>query len=54
MQCLRLVPWASLIATMLCWAGTALFCGAGHEALTYTMILLNSTSGLSNEAVFDV
>jgi len=42
MQCLRLVPWSSLIAVVFCWAGTALFCGAAHEALAITPKLLDS------------
>ena len=44
MQCLRLVPWGSLIATVFCWAGVALFCGGAHEALSMTLQLLNDTS----------
>uniref|UniRef100_H2YUM0 Polycystin cation channel PKD1/PKD2 domain-containing protein n=1 Tax=Ciona savignyi TaxID=51511 RepID=H2YUM0_CIOSA len=43
LRCLSLVPWASLIATVLCWAGTALFCGTSHEAASNTYNLLNST-----------
>lgn len=40
-ECLGLVPWASLIAMIVCWAGTALFCGTGHEALTLSLQLIN-------------
>ena len=40
MQCLRLVPWSSLIAVVFCWTGTALFGGAAHEALSNTKVLL--------------
>nr|XP_039254125.1 neuronal membrane glycoprotein M6-b-like [Styela clava]XP_039264955.1 neuronal membrane glycoprotein M6-b-like [Styela clava] len=39
-KCLGLVPWASLIALVICWAGTALFCGTGHEALTLSLKVL--------------
>ncbi|TRZ03427.1 hypothetical protein DNTS_000421 [Danionella cerebrum] len=34
MHCLRGVPYISLIATLLCFSGIALFCGCGHQALT--------------------
>ncbi|XP_076802139.1 neuronal membrane glycoprotein M6-b-like [Clavelina lepadiformis] len=44
LKCLSLVPWGTLIATVICWAGTALFCGTGHEALTYSYQLLNSAN----------
>nr|CAB3250609.1 neuronal membrane glycoprotein M6-a [Phallusia mammillata] len=43
-RCLSLVPWASLIATVMCWAGTAVFCGTGHEAITYTFNLLETAN----------
>ncbi|XP_043560241.1 proteolipid protein DM alpha-like [Chiloscyllium plagiosum] len=39
-RCLRGVPYASLIATVLCFVGVALFCGCGHEALTGTEKLI--------------
>ncbi|XP_072914604.1 proteolipid protein DM alpha isoform X2 [Hemitrygon akajei] len=39
-RCLRGVPYASLIATILCFVGVALFCGCGHEALTGTEKLI--------------
>ena len=44
LRCLSLVPWATLIATVMCWAGTALFCGTGHEAITYSFDLLNNSN----------
>lgn len=44
LHCLSLVPWASLIALVLCWAGTALFSGALHAALTNTASILNESS----------
>jgi len=44
LHCLSLVPWASLIALVLCWAGTALFSGAGHSALSNTFDLLNESN----------
>ncbi|XP_032889240.1 neuronal membrane glycoprotein M6-b isoform X2 [Amblyraja radiata] len=33
-KCLGGVPYASLVATILCFSGVALFCGCGHVALT--------------------
>nr|P36963.1 RecName: Full=Proteolipid protein DM alpha [Squalus acanthias]AAC59639.1 proteolipid protein DM alpha [Squalus acanthias] len=39
-RCLGGVPYASLIATILCFVGVALFCGCGHEALTGTEKLI--------------
>ncbi|GCB77128.1 hypothetical protein scyTo_0016645 [Scyliorhinus torazame] len=39
-RCLRGVPYASLIATIFCFVGVALFCGCGHEALTGTERLI--------------
>ncbi|XP_072370206.1 glycoprotein M6Bb isoform X3 [Scyliorhinus torazame] len=33
-KCLGGVPYASLLATILCFSGVALFCGCGHVALT--------------------
>ncbi|DAA14587.1 TPA: neuronal membrane glycoprotein M6-a, partial [Bos taurus] len=35
-KCLGGIPYASLIATILLYAGVALFCGCGHEALSGT------------------
>ncbi|XP_007889823.1 glycoprotein M6Bb isoform X2 [Callorhinchus milii] len=35
-KCLGGVPYASLVATILCFSGVALFCGCGHVALTGT------------------
>lgn len=35
-RCLGAVPYTSLLATLLCYTGVALFCGGGHEALTHT------------------
>ncbi|XP_036799253.1 myelin proteolipid protein-like isoform X3 [Oncorhynchus mykiss] len=34
MKCLGGVPYCSLVATLLCFSGIALFCGCGHQALT--------------------
>ncbi|XP_024919180.1 proteolipid protein 1a isoform X2 [Cynoglossus semilaevis] len=36
MRCLGGVPYCSLVATLLCFSGIALFCGCGHQALTET------------------
>ncbi|KAE8583730.1 hypothetical protein XENTR_v10020662 [Xenopus tropicalis] len=36
------VPFASVIATVLCFAGVALFCGCGHEALSGTEKLIET------------
>ena len=41
---MSVVPWSSLIAVALCWGGTALFCGAGHEAMTKSESLLLSSA----------
>ncbi|XP_017313635.1 glycoprotein M6Ba isoform X3 [Ictalurus punctatus] len=41
-KCLGGVPYASLVATILCFAGVALFCGCGHVALTSTMTMLEN------------
>ncbi|XP_031427261.1 proteolipid protein 1b isoform X1 [Clupea harengus] len=35
-RCLGAVPYASLAATLLCYAGMALFCVSAHQALAYT------------------
>nr|XP_061783705.1 myelin proteolipid protein-like isoform X1 [Nerophis lumbriciformis] len=34
MRCLGGIPYCSLVATLLCFSGIALFCGCGHQALT--------------------
>jgi hypothetical protein len=36
------VPYASLVATILCFSGVALFCGCGHVALTGTLTMLEN------------
>ncbi|TSK17865.1 Neuronal membrane glycoprotein M6-b [Bagarius yarrelli] len=41
-KCLGGVPYASLVATILCFSGVALFCGCGHVALTSTMTMLEN------------
>uniref|UniRef100_A0A8C5CQM3 Glycoprotein M6B n=1 Tax=Gadus morhua TaxID=8049 RepID=A0A8C5CQM3_GADMO len=41
-KCLGGVPYASLVATILCFSGVALFCGCGHVALTGTVSLLEA------------
>uniref|UniRef100_A0A674NLG8 Glycoprotein M6B n=1 Tax=Takifugu rubripes TaxID=31033 RepID=A0A674NLG8_TAKRU len=41
-KCLGGVPYASLVATILCFSGVALFCGCGHVALTGTVTILES------------
>uniref|UniRef100_A0A8D3E799 Proteolipid protein 1b n=1 Tax=Scophthalmus maximus TaxID=52904 RepID=A0A8D3E799_SCOMX len=38
-RCIGAVPYPSLVATLLLYAGMALFCGCGHEALTQTEVL---------------
>ncbi|MBN3313668.1 MYPR protein, partial [Atractosteus spatula] len=35
-RCLGGIPYTSLLATLLCFSGIALFCGCGHQALTET------------------
>ncbi|XP_048087435.1 proteolipid protein 1a isoform X2 [Alosa alosa] len=42
MRCLGGVPYASLVATLLCFSGIALFCGCGHQALTETERLIET------------
>lgn len=42
MRCLGGVPYASLVATLLCFSGIALFCGCGHQALTETERLIEN------------
>lgn len=41
-KCLGGVPYASLVATILCFSGVALFCGCGHVALTGTVTILET------------
>uniref|UniRef100_A0A8C5PMX3 Neuronal membrane glycoprotein M6-a n=1 Tax=Leptobrachium leishanense TaxID=445787 RepID=A0A8C5PMX3_9ANUR len=41
-KCLGGIPYASLIATILLYAGVALFCGCGHEALSGTVNILQN------------
>ncbi|XP_041079543.1 neuronal membrane glycoprotein M6-a-like isoform X3 [Polyodon spathula] len=41
-KCLGGIPYASLIATILLYAGVALFCGCGHEALSGTVTILHN------------
>ncbi|KAL0973765.1 hypothetical protein UPYG_G00210910 [Umbra pygmaea] len=42
MKCLGGVPYISLVATLLCFSGIALFCGCGHQALTETERLIET------------
>ncbi|XP_056138740.1 proteolipid protein 1a isoform X2 [Lampris incognitus] len=42
MRCLGGVPYCSLVATLLCFSGIALFCGCGHQALTETERLIEN------------
>uniref|UniRef100_A0A8C1PU46 Glycoprotein M6Aa n=1 Tax=Cyprinus carpio TaxID=7962 RepID=A0A8C1PU46_CYPCA len=41
-KCQRGIPYPSLIATILLYAGVALFCGCGHEALSGTVTILQN------------
>ncbi|XP_010778723.1 neuronal membrane glycoprotein M6-b-like [Notothenia coriiceps] len=41
-KCLGGVPYASLVATILCFIGVALFCGCGHVALSGTLTMLDN------------
>uniref|UniRef100_A0A9J7YZA6 Glycoprotein M6Bb n=1 Tax=Cyprinus carpio carpio TaxID=630221 RepID=A0A9J7YZA6_CYPCA len=41
-KCLGGVPYASLVAIILCFCGVALFCGCGHVALTGTLTILEN------------
>lgn len=41
-RCIGAVPYPSLVATLLFYAGMALFCGCGHEALTQTEVLVET------------
>lgn len=42
LKCLRGIPYPSLVATILLYAGVALFCGCGHEALSGTVTILQN------------
>ncbi|KAJ1199260.1 hypothetical protein NDU88_003098 [Pleurodeles waltl] len=42
MKCVAGVPFASMVATVLCFSGVALFCGCGHEALAGTEKLIET------------
>ncbi|XP_053310989.1 neuronal membrane glycoprotein M6-b isoform X2 [Spea bombifrons] len=56
-KCLGGVPYASLVATILCFSGVALFCGCGHVALTGTVKILEehfSTSPTDNALLTEV
>ncbi|XP_048840549.1 myelin proteolipid protein-like isoform X2 [Brienomyrus brachyistius] len=41
-RCLGGVPYVSLVATLLCFSGVALFCGCGHQALAGTETLIET------------
>uniref|UniRef100_H2URK8 Proteolipid protein 1b n=1 Tax=Takifugu rubripes TaxID=31033 RepID=H2URK8_TAKRU len=41
-RCIGAVPYPSLVATLLCYTGMALFCGCGHEALSQTEVLVET------------
>ncbi|XP_036380252.1 myelin proteolipid protein-like isoform X2 [Megalops cyprinoides] len=41
-RCLAGIPYASLVATLLCFLGVALFCGCGHVALSETEKLIET------------
>ncbi|XP_043913064.1 proteolipid protein DM alpha-like isoform X2 [Protopterus annectens] len=41
-KCLGGIPYASMVATILCFSGVALFCGCGHEALNGTEYLMET------------
>lgn len=41
-KCLGGVPYASLVATILCFSGVALFCGCGHVALSGTLTMVDN------------
>ncbi|XP_063751800.1 proteolipid protein 1b isoform X1 [Eleginops maclovinus] len=41
-RCFWAVPYPSLVATLLLYAGMALFCGCGHEALSNTEVLVET------------
>lgn len=42
MRCLGGVPYVSLVATLLCFSGIALFCGSGQQALTESERLIET------------
>ncbi|XP_051982878.1 glycoprotein M6Ab isoform X4 [Xyrauchen texanus] len=50
-KCLSGIPYASLIATILLYAGVALFCGCGHEALSGTVTILQTYFDVSRSPV---
>lgn len=41
-RCIGAIPYPSLVATLLCYSGMAMFCGAGHEALAHTEVLVET------------
>ncbi|XP_064184322.1 proteolipid protein 1a isoform X2 [Anguilla rostrata] len=41
-RCLGGVPYTSLVATLMCFSGIALFCGCGHQALAETERLIET------------
>ncbi|CAL8281402.1 unnamed protein product [Arctogadus glacialis] len=41
-RCAGAIPYPSLVATLLLFAGMALFCGCGHEALGQTQVLVET------------
>lgn len=49
-KCLGGIPYASLIATILLYAGVALFCGCGHEALSGTVNILQTYFEMTRSA----
>ncbi|XP_073433718.1 neuronal membrane glycoprotein M6-a isoform X2 [Dendrobates tinctorius] len=49
-KCLGGIPYASLIATILLYAGVALFCGCGHEALSGTVNILQTYFEMARSA----
>ncbi|XP_061691539.1 myelin proteolipid protein-like isoform X1 [Syngnathoides biaculeatus] len=49
MRCLGGIPYCSLVATLLCFSGIALFCGCGHQALTETERLIETYFTRSTE-----
>ncbi|XP_078088542.1 glycoprotein M6Bb isoform X2 [Mustelus asterias] len=52
-KCLGGVPYASLLATILCFSGVALFCGCGHVALTKveSIVQMHFSTVLSDHAL---
>ncbi|XP_004412085.1 PREDICTED: neuronal membrane glycoprotein M6-b-like isoform X3 [Odobenus rosmarus divergens] len=53
-KCLGGVPYASLVATILCFSGVTLFCGCGHVALAGTVAILEQhfSTNTSDHALF--